>query len=709
MVYQWLFQMIFLLWPLSSSYSSALAKAPPPPPPPLSKPNCLSSCGDVIIPFPFGMGANYCYLNDSFAIDCKSNNKPFLRSINLEVLNISLTDLTIRVQHPVSNSCLTINETKILENTPFYYSHSNKFTSIGCNNIAFMSDFNNSRLGGCSSICSDERGKTEFGDCNGINCCQTTVPWKIIQSFNTSFEAMNFEGENYTQECKYAFLVETEWFDNEFTYPDEFVQNWTQVPVVLDWNIFNSSLDLSWREHRSSTECYDEVLPFLLCFCRTGYEGNPYLLDGCHDIDECATNGAACERHMICKNTNGSHRCIPHKDANVSIIILGIGTGLGGLLLLIVGWRLCIIILKRIKRKEELFKRNGGLLLQQHLNSLIDGSVDRCRIFNSKELNKATDNFNVNRILGQGGQGTVYKGMLADGKVIAVKKSKLVDESKLKEFVNEVVILSQIHHRNVVKLLGCCFETEAPLLVYEFIPNGTLFHYLHDENEELPPTWDMRLRIASEVAGALSYLHSAASLPIYHRDIKSTNILLDDKYRVKLADFGTSRSVAMDETHVTTRVQGTFGYLDPEYFRSSQFTDKSDVYSFGVVLVELLTGQKPICLMRSEGSRSLVTYFIACMEENRLCDILHAQVIKQGKQEEIMAIANIASRCLNPVGKKRPTMKEVAVELEAILVAKNESKMLQNFVEIEYRETEVTEPSWNVVSTSTSTSFEDTN
>ena len=205
-------------------------------------------------------------------------------------------------------------------------------------------------------------------------------------------------------------------------------------------------------------------------------------------------------------------------------------------------------------------------------------------MFNSKELEKATNHFNVNRILGQGGQGTIYKGMLVDGRIVAIKKSKVIDEAKLEEFISEVAILSQINHRNVVKLLGCCLETEFPLLVYEFILNGTLSHYLNGQNEEFPPTWDMCLRIANEVAGALFYLHLAASSPIYHRDINTTNILLDDKYKAKIADFGTSRSITVDQTHLTIVVQGTFGYLDPKYFQSSQFTDKSDVYSFGVVL-----------------------------------------------------------------------------------------------------------------------------
>ncbi|PPS13326.1 hypothetical protein GOBAR_AA07322 [Gossypium barbadense] len=279
--------------------------------------------------------------------------------------------------------------------------------------------------------------------------------------------------------------------------------------------------------------------------------------------------------------------------------------------------------------KQKYFKRNGGLLLQQHLFSN-EGNVEKNKLFTSKEMEKATNN----RILGQGGQGTVYKGMLIDGSIVAIKKSKMVEgkkcaEKKVEQFINEVIILSQINHRNVVKLLGCCLEAEVPLLVYEFIPN-------------------------------------AASAPIYHRDIKSSNILLDDKYRAKVSDFGTSRSVALEQTHLTTRVQGTFGYMDPEYFRSSQFTEKSDVYSFGVVLIELFTGQKPISAEQSEPVRSLVSYFLDSMQENSLFNILDPMVVKDGPEQEIIVVALLAKRCLNLNGKKRPTMKQVAMELELI-------------------------------------------
>lgn len=337
-------------------------------------------------------------------------------------------------------------------------------------------------------------------------------------------------------------------------------------------------------------------------------------------------------------------------------------------MLLLGGWGLYGVLNRRkeIKRKEKFFKKNGGLLLQQHISSS-EASVDRkTNLFNSNELEKATDHFNVNRILGQEGQGTVYKGMLADGKIVAVKKSKLVSQGKIADFVNEVAILSQIIHRNVVKLLGCCLETEVPLLVYEYIPNGTLYSYIHYQNEDFQLTWEIRIRIATQVAGALSYLHSAASTPIYHRDIKSTNILLDDKYRAKIADFGTSRSVSVDQTHLTTLVSGTFGYMDPEYFRSSQFTEKSDVYSFGVVILELLSGQKPVSITSSREGRSLATCFIECVEENRVLDIVDARIAKEGYHESIVAVAELAYRCLNMIGRNRPTMKEVAAELEGL-------------------------------------------
>uniref|UniRef100_A0A803KU37 Protein kinase domain-containing protein n=2 Tax=Chenopodium quinoa TaxID=63459 RepID=A0A803KU37_CHEQI len=295
-----------------------------------------------------------------------------------------------------------------------------------------------------------------------------------------------------------------------------------------------------------------------------------------------------------------------------------------------------------------------------------EGVVERIKIFTINELEKSTDHFNEDRILGQGGHGTVYKGMLSEGRNVAIKKSNKLEESQREEFINEVVIMSQINHLNILKLLGCCLETDVPLLVYEFIPNGTLYHHIHNPNEEFPITWKMRLHIASDSAGALAYLHSSTSTLIFHRDVKSSNILLYDKYRAKLADFGFSRSVAIDQTRVVTHVMGTPGYLDPEYFQSHQYTEKSDVYSFGVVLVELLIGQKAV-RAAFEEDRSLISWFLSHLENSSVLNIIDSQVLLEGSEEEFLAIANLAKQCLILDGKRRPTMKEIWLEINRIL------------------------------------------
>jgi serine/threonine protein kinase len=280
---------------------------------------------------------------------------------------------------------------------------------------------------------------------------------------------------------------------------------------------------------------------------------------------------------------------------------LSIGPGVGGgtgLLLLALGGPYIMrkIKLQKVKKnKQRFFKQNHGLLLQQLISHNTD--ISERMIITLSSIEKATNNFDTARIIGGGGHGVVFKEIL-DLQVVAIKKSKMVVEREINEFINEVAVLSQVNHRNVVKLLGCCLETEVPLLVYEFISNGTLSHHLHIDGPISLP-WDDCMRIATEVAKALSYLHSAASIPIFHRDIKSANILLDDALTTKVSDFGACRYIPIDQTGVTTAVQGTMGYLDLMYYYTGRLTDKSDVFSFGVLLVELLTRKKTICLQVS--------------------------------------------------------------------------------------------------------------
>ncbi|CAO2834048.1 unnamed protein product [Amaranthus hypochondriacus] len=320
---------------------------------------------------------------------------------------------------------------------------------------------------------------------------------------------------------------------------------------------------------------------------------------------------------------------------------------------------------RKTRREIKLRKKYFNGKLQEHI--INQEEAEKTKLFTEKDVKKLTENFNEDRIIGKGGQGTVYKGMLSDGKLVAVKKSISLGETQWKELINEVLILSNVNHRNVVKLLGCCLETQSLLLVYEFIPNGTLSELIHNPNEEYQLTWDTRLRIASEVAGAIAYLHSSCSTPIYHRDIKTSNILLDHKHRAKICDFGISRSTSTDQTHITTFVRGTFGYLDPEYFRSSQFTEKSDVYSFGVVLVEMITGKKPI-IVTSDYATSLVTEFMSLTDDSAIFGMLDPVILRGSDNviDHIMVVVNLAKGCLNPVGVERPTMMQVAMELACL-------------------------------------------
>ena len=340
---------------------------------------------------------------------------------------------------------------------------------------------------------------------------------------------------------------------------------------------------------------------------------------------------------------------------------------------------------KVLKLKEKFFQQNGGIILRQQLSTRKDSSQSTT-IFTAEQLEKATNYFDEKLVIGKGGYGTVFKGFLSDNRVVAIKKSKIVDQSQIEQFINEVIVLSQINHRNVVKLLGCCLETEVPLLVYEFVNNGTLFDYLHNEHKVANVSWKTRLRVATEVAGALSYLHSAASIPIIHRDVKTANILLDDTYTAKVSDFGASRLVPLDQTELATIVQGTFGYLDPEYMQTSQLTEKSDVYSFGVVLVELLTGEKPFSFDRSEEKRSLTVHFLSCLKGDRLFEVLQIGILDEKNKQEIMDVAILAAKCLRLRGEERPSMKEVAMALEGVRRMEKHpwTNKSQNFQETQY-------------------------
>ncbi|WVZ62419.1 hypothetical protein U9M48_012175 [Paspalum notatum var. saurae] len=313
---------------------------------------------------------------------------------------------------------------------------------------------------------------------------------------------------------------------------------------------------------------------------------------------------------------------------------------------------------KLAKEKERFFKQNGGhILYQQILSKQVD--------------TKATNNFDKSRELGTGGHGIVYKGFLRDNKVVAVKRSRVIDmtQTETDEFVQENVILSQINHRNVVRLLGCCLEVEVPILVYEFIPNGTLFHLLHGDNHDgLPLSLETRLKIAQESAEALAYLHLSTNNSIVHGDVKSLNILLDENHTAKVTDFGASRILSKDAVQLMTMVQGTLGYLDPEYLQERKLTEKSD----------LITRKRAIYYEGPGEGKSLATSFLGAMKEKRVEGILDNSIMGVGMEQLLEEIAKLASQCLSGKGEERPSMTQVVDKLKAIRSAWREILLLRH-------------------------------
>ncbi|KAG6542236.1 hypothetical protein Mapa_016364 [Marchantia paleacea] len=292
--------------------------------------------------------------------------------------------------------------------------------------------------------------------------------------------------------------------------------------------------------------------------------------------------------------------------------------------------------------------------------------------FTVQELARITSDFSDEHVIGHGGFGNVYFGTLDDGRTVAIKRASARSVQGVREFRNEITLLSRLHHRHLVRLEGFCFEKNFQVLVYEFLKNGNLQDNLYGEKVGDCTLLNSknRLDIAYGVAQGLEYLHSFADPPVIHRDIKPSNILLDDQLVAKVADFGISKESPEDGTHVSTRPAGTAGFLDPEYFLSRQLTTASDVYAYGVVLLELITGQMAIDHKRFDEF-NLIQWVRKRYKTAGVISIIDPAIENDYSPEAYTVVAELALKCADFSKSSRPSMKEVLSVLESIMVAKS--------------------------------------
>ncbi|XAR64265.1 Non-specific serine/threonine protein kinase [Bertholletia excelsa] len=295
--------------------------------------------------------------------------------------------------------------------------------------------------------------------------------------------------------------------------------------------------------------------------------------------------------------------------------------------------------------------------------------VNVARSFTFRDLAAATKNFREVNLIGEGGFGRVFKGRLESGQIVAVKQLNPNGLQGNQEFIVEVLMLSLLHHPNLVTLIGYCTDGDQRLLVYEYMANGSLENHLFDiEPDKEPLSWSTRIKIAVGAARGLEYLHCKANPPVIYRDMKSANILLDENFNPKLSDFGLAKLGPVgDNTHVSTRVMGTFGYCAPEYAMSGKLTLKSDIYSFGVFLLELITGRKAHDATKKHGEQNLVTWSRPFLKDRRKFVHLVDPVL-QGHFpiRSLHHTVAISAMCLQEQPTFRPLIGDIVVALEYV-------------------------------------------
>ncbi|KAF7093159.1 hypothetical protein CFC21_095587 [Triticum aestivum] len=692
---------------------------------PITLPGCPDKCGDISLPFPFGLAAMPgCFL-EGFEVSCNDSFDPpraFLaypglsqsvtrysyiysgaanitgrvRDMNItvvvapfELIGVSSAKGEVQVYGAVASVCSTnadnfvkTRQATYLVDTlsingegpsPFLLSMTrNVLVGIGWDVDAMVSSSIGGKVGNSYFLTceSDLRGNLHDatnGSCSRRGCCQPSFPEAApLDRFSVNVDGPYNNTLWETNPCSYAMVVESSWYN--FSTPDLYGDELQRkilprgVPYVLDFAIRSGSCPPEGQPSpvcaSADSYCANATRgPGFVCKCLPHYEGNPYITGGCKDIDECEHPDLyPCSG--TCINKPGGYDCPCQRGekgdgktgtcADKFPLLLTVVVGAIGGISFISIVTLVILLRKEKIKMREFYEKNGGPTLQK---------AKIIKLFKKEELKPILKSRNF---IGKGGFGEVYKGRLLDIGLVAVKKPISGSVLENNQFANEVIIQSQVIHKNIVRLIGCCLEVDIPMLVYEFLSRGSLDDILHNNNVA-PLDLDVRLHIAAEVADALAYMHSKAHTRILHGDVKPANILLDDDFMPKISDFGISRLIVRDRQHTNT-VIGDRSYMDPEYLRSGLLTEKSDVYSFGVVILELISRQQATHL---DGS-GLVDNFLAAHKENRVAALFDNAFTRPRDLELLGNLAGIAIQCLEDDVNQRPSMVEVAERILAI-------------------------------------------
>ncbi|KAF7012826.1 hypothetical protein CFC21_026978 [Triticum aestivum] len=682
---------------------------------PTTLPGCPDKCGNVSIPYPFGT-QDGCFL-PGFQIICNHTfhppraffpaeyfrsgpdmvySKPLIRTEHVYYNNTQNGDdmpRGISSFSPVELMGVSVAEGKLQVRAPFCYKCKLNETHHSYRNTVliyfpdrspfFLSEQSTVLMGiGKYPITAEQRSGPSCqayvqsldqfvnGTCSGQGCCQATM---LPQ---THYDTVTMESHDHN-DCTYAMLVDKSWYS--FTSldldGDVFLRrnNASGVPVAVDFVITNHSCPRHGQQVPEGYACTGDnticvQLPLdddnegYLCRCSQGYQGNPYIQNGCQDINECEKPDLyPC--HGTCNNREGEYECAcpagtkgnAKEEQCTEMFPLPAKEAVGAIgCLFVMALVVFFLLLRRQKRKmKQLYMKNGGPALEK---------ANNIKIYRREELKPILKSTNF---IGKGCFGEVYKGYL-DNRLVAVKKPVEGIVAHNEQFANEVIIQSQVIHKNIVRLIGCCLEVDIPMLVYEFLSKGSLDDILHS-NSKVPLDLNVRLNIAAESAEGLAYMHSKTGKIILHGDVKPANILLDDDYAPKVSDFGISRMIARDKEH-TTSVIGDRTYMDPVYLQTGLLTEKSDVYSFGVLLLELVSRRKATF----SDHNSLVRNFVDAHKTEKIpIELFDKEFVEPGDLELLGCLARVAVECLNLDVDERPAMTDVA---ERLLMLKRSRK-----------------------------------